>query len=1056
MAEGKNTVKGRKNIDLKYSSKTKIPSCTGDIKIMDQEPAFSFIWDGNERKIISVSDNISFLGYSPESFASGMITFYDIVHSSDVEELNEKYREFCTQDEISFFSAEYRIRSADGRICYVIERTSRILQNNKYFFHGMLLLKNNLSQLTDTVVEKNYCRSIVDSIQSPLLILDSKFNVFVANDYFYELFRLEPENTEGRYFLRFNNKNEQQLSTFLDKALKKDYFFDHIEVECDIEGLGSRTMLLNASPLDPGNGSEGRILLSIEDITARKIAEAELKASEEKYSTLVEKGNDGILIIQDGKLKFTNSKFSLMTGIEKQDLSGKDILSRVPREYHRMLTKRLKKVLKDKRGIRRNNEVEFFKRDNSIFPAEISLSYILHEKKPSVIMAVRDISERKKAENELKASEEKYSTLVEKGNDGILILQDKRFKFINSKFSELTGYSREELLNQDFADHVPVEYQRMVGKRIKKVLKDMHSIRRNDEVEFLKKDGGIFPAEISLSYILHEERPSVMMAVRDISERKKAEAELKASEKKYSTLVEEGNDGIIIVQDETLVFANMKFCEITGFSKTEILRRPFEDFLSLEYKRLVMNKFRRSLEKNRKASFKYEIELVSKEGHDTPAEINSSIIDHEGRPAIMAIIRDITDQKQKERELLELIEVQKVLETVIKSSPAVVFFWKPDEDWKIEFVSENISQFGYEADKLMSGEVLYGDIVHPSDMERLTMEYDILSGEDNLSFEYRILTRSGEVRWVDERSVIKRDPEGNVKYIQGIIVDITERKNVKNFMQIGSDMGMLFSPLGDVGDMFSQLVELTTQMDHLDCGALYLIDEVAGDMNIVAHSGLSSDFVKNARHYSGDSIHARLLKTEYPLYTRYYELTSMVPGENLSYEGLEATALVPIRYGMELVAILMLASHSAYAVPFEVRDSLEAIASQIGPVIGRMREQTDVQKNIRNLKIIFEFMEDMVFMLDSDGCILYANPYSCNRLGYSEKELIGMNLINIYPQKKLLEAASEIKMILEGEAHVCTIPFESSSNELIPVEMRCSMGQLDDDAVTICVSREKV
>jgi PAS domain S-box-containing protein len=596
----------------------------------------------------------------------------------------------------------------------------------------------------------------------------------------------------------------------------------------------------------------------------------------------------------------------------------------------------------------------------------------------------------------------------------------------------------------------------MLGKRVKKVLKDEHSIRRNDEVEFLKKDGEFFPAEISLAFIVHEEKPSVMMTVRDISERKKAESELKASEKKYSSLVEEGNDGIIIVQDSILMFANMKFCEITGFSRPEIIRRPFEDFLSIEYKRLVMNRFRRSLEKNRNSTLKYEIELVSKDGSNTPAEINSSIIDHEGRPAIMAIIRDITDQKKKERELLELIEVQKVLETVIKSSPAVVFFWKPDEDWRVEFVSENISQFGYEADDLMSGKVLYGDIVHPSDMERLTMEYDILSGEDNLSFEYRILTSSGEVRWVDERSVIKRDPEGKLQYIQGIIVDITERKNVKNFMQIGSDVGMLFSPLGDVGDMFSQLVEFTTQMDDLDCGALYLVDGATGDMNIVAHSGLSSEFVKSSRYYAGGSIHARLFKTEYPLYTRFYELTSMIPGEKHGYEGLEATALIPIRYGMELVAILMLASHSVYAVPFEVRDSLETIASQMGPVIGRMREQADVQKNIRSLQVIFESMEDMVFMLDSDGCISYANPHSYERLAYPENELIGMNLINIYPQKMLLEAASELKDILEGREHVCRIPFESSSGEIIPVEMRCSLAQLDDDTITICVSREKV
>lgn len=1016
----------------------------------------SFLWKGADKKhVISVSENISLLGYHPDDLISGKSGFMDIIYPSDIEAVMHKYTQYTKDNNSPFFAADYRLRSADGKICEVSERTVEFSRDDGCLYHGIISIKRSFE--FDTDKEKSYCKSIVDGIQHPLLILDSTFHVFSANRYFYELFKLKPENTEGKHFLSLNNSNRHELSSFFDKALQDEYFFDSIEVGCSIDGLGNRTMKLTARLLDTGMDRKKLILVSIEDITPQKMAEAKLRASEEKYSTLVEKGNDGILIVnRKGDLGFANSKFSQMIGIEENKLSGKNLLDFVPLEYHRMIGIRLKKVLRDMRSTKRNDEVEFSKTEGGTFSAEISLSYIVHEHQPSVMVAVRDISERKRAEAELKASEEKYSTLVEKGNDGIIILHDLSFKFANSKFSELTGYSRMELLDKTFTDLVPVDYRRMIGKRIKKVLKDKHSIRRNDELEFLTKADEIFPAEISLAYILHEEMPSVMMTVRDISERKQTEAELKASEKKYSSLVEEGNDGIIIVQNGVLVFANMKFCDITGFSKTEILRRPFEDFLSLEYKRLVMNKFRRSLEKKRKSSLKYEIELVSKEGSNTPAEINSSIIDHEGAPAIMAIIRDITDQKEKERELLELIEVQKVLETVIKSSPAVVFFWKPDEDWKVEFVSENISQFGYQAEDLMSGKILYGDIIHPSDVERLTMEYDIFSGEDNLSFEYRILTKAGEVRWVDERSVLKRDAEGNLQYIQGIIVDITERKNVNNFMQIGNDVGMLFSPLGDVGDMFSQLVEFTTQMDNLDCGALYLVDGETGDMNIVAHSGLSAEFVKSARHYGGKSIHARLLKTEYPLYTRYYELTSMIPGEKQSSEGLEATALVPIRYGMELVAILMLSSHSVYAVPFEVRDSLETVASQIGPVIGRMREQADVQKNIRNLQVIFDVMEDMVFMLDADGCILYANPHTFTRLGYSKNELIGMNLINLYPQKVLLEAATEIKSILEGRAKVCAIPFEAVSGELVAVEMNCSMGQLEDDPITICVSREKV
>jgi PAS domain S-box-containing protein len=594
----------------------------------------------------------------------------------------------------------------------------------------------------------------------------------------------------------------------------------------------------------------------------------------------------------------------------------------------------------------------------------------------------------------------------------------------------------------------------MLSGRLRKVLKDMRSLRHNNEVEFVTKSGALLPAEIGLSFISHEGQPSVMINIRDISDRKRAEAELRDSEKKYSTLVEKGNDGIIIVQDEVLVFSNMKFCEISGFSKEELLRRPFEDFLQADYKRVVMKRFRRSLEKNRDTPMKYEVELLSKEGINTPAEINSSVIEHDGKLAVMAIIRDITHLKNKEKKLLELIEVQKIMESVIKSSPAVIFFWKPEDDWPVEFVSENISQFGYDAKDFISGKLQYGDVVHPSDISRLSTETEQWSRDvENLSYEYRILTRSGEVRWVDERSVVKRDPDGNVQYVQGIVVDITERKNVKNFMHIVSDPEEIFTPVGDPGEMFDQLLEFATQVENMDSGALYLIDESTGDLNLVAHKGFSPEFIKSIRHHPTGSIHKRVMMTEYPLYTRYYELNSMIPGNKPINERLEATAIIPVKHSDEVVAILMLASHSSFEIPFNARSTLETIAAQVGPMIMRIRGQVDIHKDMRNLKVIFETIQEILFVIDNNGCILYVNPFACRCFEHTEEELKGMNILKLHPQNKLLEAAPVIADMISGRLSMHNIPFEARSKKLIPAQTRCTLGQLDGKSVVICLSR---
>lgn len=201
------------------------------------------------------------------------------------------------------------------------------------------------------------------------------------------------------------------------------------------------------------------------------------------------------------------------------------------------------------------------------------------------------------------------------------------------------------------------------------------------------------------------------------------------------------------------------------------------------------------------------------------------------------------------------------------------------------------------------------------------------------------------------------------------------------------------------------------------------------------------------------SVQARLLMTDYPLYTRYYELNSMIPGNNLSYEGLEATAIIPIKYKETLVAVLMLASHSAYEIPFSIRNSLETVTAQIGPIIGRLREQADSVKDLHGLQVIFESIEDLVFMVDEDGCILYVNPFACDLLGYAEDELKGMNMLNLHPQKKLLEAASVLANVIAGKVPFYDLPFETRAKKVIPVETKCTKGQLDGREVVVFLSR---
>jgi len=172
---------------------------------------------------------------------------------------------------------------------------------------------------------------------------------------------------------------------------------------------------------------------------------------------------------------------------------------------------------------------------------------------------------------------------------------------------------------------------------------------------------------------------AVGVVYRDISERKKAEDALRASERKYATLVEGGNDGVVIIQDGVIKFANSKISNITGFDAEDASGKSFLDFVALEYRKTVLREYKRRLS-GLKTPASYEIELISRVGTRVPAEVSGSIIEYEGRPADMVVIRDITERKKAE-------EVFKFL-----SKTAMEFVELPPEKDVYAFIAERLKE----------------------------------------------------------------------------------------------------------------------------------------------------------------------------------------------------------------------------------------------------------------------------------------------------------------------------------------------------------------------------
>ena len=128
-------------------------------------------------------------------------------------------------------------------------------------------------------------------------------------------------------------------------------------------------------------------------------------------------------------------------------------------------------------------------------------------------------------------------------------------------------------------------------------------------------------------------------------------------------------------------------------------------------------------------------------------------------------------------------EYSSQLQDIVASSPMIACKWTSPDGYELRFkyISENISQFGYSAEEIVSGAVKWPDVVHPDDVEnnRVQLFTATIDGSDEVEFQYRIITRDGEERWLETHTMLERRENGMVRYYQGFILDITERKRAE-------------------------------------------------------------------------------------------------------------------------------------------------------------------------------------------------------------------------------------------------------------------------------------
>lgn len=303
------------------------------------------------------------------------------------------------------------------------------------------------------------------------------------------------------------------------------------------------------------------------------------------------------------------------------------------------------------------------RKDGTSFPAQITNSPIYNDKEilVGIVGLSNDINERKRAEQVLLESENKYRILVEQASDGIHTY-DLQGNFIetNSRLCEMLGYTAEELLRLNVKDLVPAEDLTLDPIRFDELNTGKTLLR---ERRLLRKDGTLLPVEISGKMI----QDNVLQAIiRDITERKQAEEMLKQSEEWLRNIFEASQDGILVEDSETIIYVNKSYIQMFGFDNPQELIGQHISVIISDVDVERMTEFGRRRLRGEQLPTKYEFKGKRKNRTLIDVEASVSISNVAGHTYITTMIRDITERKRMEI----LIEAQKQsLEMVVKGAP---------------------------------------------------------------------------------------------------------------------------------------------------------------------------------------------------------------------------------------------------------------------------------------------------------------------------------------------------------------------------------------------------
>ena len=377
----------------------------------------------------------------------------------------------------------------------------------------------------------------------------------------------------------------------------------------------------------------------------------------------------------------------------------------------------------------------------------------------------QDISERKQAGEALLESESKHRTLVENIQDGVFIIQDNLLKYVNEAFAAMVGYSPEEIVGFDFRQLVAPEDRSLVADRYHR-RQAGEDVSNEYEFRILHRDGSRKAVNMNVGLFSYQGRIASMGTIKDITERKRVEEEIKRSEKILKTILDSMPFGVMMVgSDRTIRHANQAALKVLGYDHEKaLIGRPCHDALCLAPQGFcpVLDQ---GLEMN-----KMECEVKASDGRRIPVFKSVVSIDLDGDKILLEAFIDV-QERQKAEQALRASEAK--FRAIIENMPDI--YYRADLTGQLILANmEGALMLGYDsAEELIGLDLAETFYVNPQDRSGMLKVLQ----ETGYVKNYAVTLRrkdGGHIR-VEVNSHFVFDDSGRPMAVEGIARDVTGR-----------------------------------------------------------------------------------------------------------------------------------------------------------------------------------------------------------------------------------------------------------------------------------------